>query len=325
MMRSDRKLVSGNMQRILTITLNPALDLSTSVEHVIPGPKLRCKPPRVDPGGGGVNAARTILRLGGDVTALIASGGATGEQLIALLVAEAVPVLPVHVNAATRQGFAVTEEATGAQYRFNVPGQNLGMEDADHLLAQMRSAIPNEGIVVLSGSMAPGLPDYYLEQIHHHTMTHGARLIVDTSGPALTRLVGQPVHPVDVLRIDQKEAAEAARRPMASVEDSFAFAAELIDRGVARCVVTGRGREGSVMVTQDARYFCQGPDVTVRSKIGAGDAFVGALAFSLSRKNAMSEALQWGVAAATATVKTEGTALCELSDVKALLPACVVS
>lgn len=100
------------MSRILTITLNPAVDLATSIERVAAGPKLYCKAPRVDPGGGGVNAARAIRKLGGQVTALVAVGGAMGAQLLQLLAAEDVRALAVHVVGETRQSFAVTDETT---------------------------------------------------------------------------------------------------------------------------------------------------------------------------------------------------------------------
>ncbi|MEK6216629.1 MAG: PfkB family carbohydrate kinase, partial [Boseongicola sp.] len=85
------------MPDILTITLSPAVDLATSVERVVAGPKLYCKAPRVDPGGGGVNVARAIRRLNGNALALVAVGGATGENLLRLLAAEGVPAQSVSV------------------------------------------------------------------------------------------------------------------------------------------------------------------------------------------------------------------------------------
>ena len=135
-------------------------------------------------------------------------------------------------------------------------------------------------------------------------------------------MITQPTAPVDLLRIDQAEAEQAAGHPLLSVSESVAFAADLVARGVAKTVITGRGAEGSVLVSTDHRYMCHAPVVQVRSKIGAGDAFVGALTLALARGSSPDKALQQGVTAASATVVTEGTALCDQTTVTALLAGC---
>lgn len=313
------------MQDTLTITLNPALDLSTSVEQVVAGPKLRCRPPRIDPGGGGVNVARTICKLGGQATALVAVGGATGTQISNLLAGEGIPVLPVVVSGETRQSFAVTDESTGQQYRFGLPGDILTPADADALITSIGATAPKTGFVVLSGSVAPGLPPDFLAQIMTTISSSGSRLIVDTSGPMLARLIAASASPVHILRIDQKEASEAAAHPMETIADSLEFAKGLVAGGVADVVITGRGAEGSVLVSKEQSFFCNAAHVPVRSKIGAGDSFVGSMTLALARGEPLDRALQWGVAAASVTVGTEGTALCDLQSVKNLLPLCTVN
>ena len=313
------------MHDILTITLNPAVDLSTTVSRVVPGPKLYTSAPRVDPGGGGVNVARTIRKLDGSATALVAVGGSMGQRLLDLLAAEEVETLPVGVGGETRQSFAVTDETTGEQYRFSVPGETLGTDDARRLLDAIAAAVPQDGYVVLSGGVAPGLGDDFPQRIQAAIAKRTDRLIVDTSRGPLARLIETPTAPVGLIRIDQKEAAEAAKHQMDTMEDSLAFASNVIARGVARMVVTGRGAEGSVMVTEKECFFCRAVEVPVRSKIGAGDSFVGAMTLALARGEAPDQALRWGVAAASATVSTEGTALCELDNVKALFDSCTVS
>ncbi|MFY0312446.1 1-phosphofructokinase family hexose kinase [Leisingera sp. D0M16] len=312
------------MSRILTITLNPAVDLATSIERVVAGPKLYCKAPRVDPGGGGVNAARAIRKLGGEVTALVAVGGAMGEQLLQLLVAEDVLAVAVHVAGETRQSFAVTDETTGEQFRFSVPGETMGSADSARLLSAIAQAAPRDGYVVLSGGVTPGLDDDFPHQVLEAIAPRTGKLVVDTSKAALAHLLAAPGKPVHVLRLDQREAEQAAGHGLASVADSLAFAQDLIARGVADIVVGGRGAEGSVLATGEQRYFCRAPYVEVQSKIGAGDAFTGALTLALSRGEALDQALRWGVAAASATVGTEGTALFERGQVEALLPQCEV-
>ena len=307
---------------ILTVTLNPAVDLATTVPKVIAGPKLRCDQPRFDPGGGGVNVARAICKLGGNARALIAVGGAMGDKLLALLAAEAVPALPVRVSGETRQSFAVTDGSTGAQYRFSVPGQVLTAQDADLLLTEIAAHTPQHSYLVVSGSVTPGLPVDFQTRIIAATAQAAPKVIVDTSYAALGQLITHPTVPLHVLRIDQDEAEQAANRTMPSVADSVNFAADLLSRGVAKTIVIGRGAEGSVLVSADHRFMCYAPVVPVRSKIGAGDAFLGALTLAFARGDLPDTALRWGVAAASATVQTEGTALCDPDTAAARFHEC---
>lgn len=307
---------------ILTITLNPAVDVATHVPAVIAGPKLRCAAPRYDPGGGGVNVARAVQKLGGAAQALVAVGGATGERLVTLLAAEGVPALPIVVSGETRQSFAVTDDATGAQYRFGVPGEHLTAQDADRLLAEIAAHTTPNSYLVISGSVAPGLPKDIQSRFIAIAAEKHARVVVDTSSWALDRLIANPTTPIYLLRVDQQEAAEAARHPMDTLADSVAFATDLVARGVADMIVTGRGAEGSVLVSRDQRFFCTAPKVVVRSKIGAGDAFVGAMTLALARGSTADAALKWGVAAASATVSTEATALCDLPHAQTCYDQC---
>lgn len=290
----------------------------------MPGPKLYCSTPRVDPGGGGVNVARAIHKLGGGVNALVAVGGASGQRLMQLLAQEGVPVHPVPVSGETRQSLAVTDEETGGQYRFSLPGHTLTDEDGARLISEIAATVQKGCHIVLSGGVAPGLGDDFPERIHAAITTRTDKLIVDTSKAPLLRLVQKPARPLHILRLDKREAVIAAGHPLASLEDCVAFAQRLIDRGVARTIVTSREAEGSILVTEGARYSCRGPEVEVVSKVGAGDAFVGALTLALTDGQSPAVALQWAVAAATATMGTEGTTFCARPVVQSFLPACEV-
>lgn len=312
------------LDEILTITLNPAVDYATSIEAVVPGPKLYCKEPKVDPGGGGINVARAICKLGGRAKALVATGGATGQKLCALLDVEGVPVHAVDVGGETRFSFAVTDESSHEQYRFSLPGDTLTDDIGKRLIEEIVSQAPHGGLVVLSGGVAPGLDDRFPEKVRAALEGVTNRLVADTSKGALHRLISEPVAPLHVLRFDQIEAERAAGRPLADLHECIAFLEALIARGVAETLVMGRGAEGSLLVTSTARYFCRTPKVQVVSKIGAGDAFVGGFTLSLQRGESFEDALRWGVSASSATMATEGTGLCRKKDVLALLPKCRV-
>lgn len=312
------------MTDILTVTVNPAIDLATSTDRVVPGPKLRCGPSRVDPGGGGINVARAIAKFGGEAKAVVAVGGQTGEQLISMVQGDGVTAIAVPVVGQTRKNLAVTDAQTGEQYRFSLASDPWGPQDVDQVIASIAANTKADGYVVLSGGLASGMPEGFHGQVQAKLSGITDKIIVDTYGPALSELIAHPHAPFHLLRLDLNEATIAAGRDLGGIDACFAFGANLIDRGVAKIVVIGRGAQGSMMVTRDRHVFCHAPHVQVASKIGAGDAFVGAFVLSLARDGPLERALQWGVAAASATVGTEGTALCTLESAKSLLPHCRV-
>ena len=310
--------------KILTITLNPALDLSAQCDRVAPGPKLRLNGLVTEPGGGGVNVSRAILALGGDSCALVAWGGATGAQHRALLEATGLEVIALDQPGDTRQSLTVTD-AQGQQFRFVLPGPawSEDMETAA-LRTIARAAEADHAPVVLSGSQPPGMRAEFPQWLAA-TLGPG-RLVIDTSGDALNRLVTAPdpgAMPM-ALRMDQSESEALAGGPLADTDASLRLAADMVARGVARVVVLARGGEGSVLAARDLWLACRPPRVEVRSKVGAGDSFTGGFALELARSGDLTRALQHGTAAAAAAVMTDGSQLCTAEAVATLLPRCEV-
>jgi 6-phosphofructokinase 2 len=310
------------MTPILTLTLNPALDLATSAPRVYPGTKLRCGPPRIDPGGGGINVARAIRLLGGDAFALVAAGGPTGAQLMALLAREGVRTGLLASPGDTRISLSVGDESTGAQYRFMLPGPPWSESDAEIALAMLDGSLAPGGFCVLSGSQPPGLSEGFPARIAAACTGRGARLVLDTAGAPLAAFAAAPGPGAEVLRMNDDEAEALAGRPLPDGAATAAFARDLAARGVARMVILARGAEGSVLATADRALRGIAPAVPVRSRVGAGDSFVGAFTLALARGLPPEQALRHGVAAAAAAVTTEGTALCRREDTERLLSLC---
>lgn len=307
---------------ILTITLNPTVDFSTSAKRVRAGHKVRCDAPMRDPGGGGVNVARAIRLLGGEARAFTAVGGHMGRILLGLLEQEGVQVHPFEVEGETRESMAVIERKSGKQYRFVMPGPRWDATQVDAALAQVCTVIPKDGYVVLSGSNPPGVPDDFPARLRREMADSGARLIVDTSTKALRLLANTPTDPPYLLRMDRSEAEELAGSPLETVAELAEFATILVARGVAQVIVMALGPKGSVLVTGDQSWHAAAAEVPVRSKVGAGDSFVGALTLALARGEPPQSALQKGTAAASAAVMTDATRLCLRSDVEGLVAQC---
>ena len=308
---------------VVTLTLNPALDMSSEVAALIPDQKLRCSEPMLDPGGGGLNVSRAIEALGGESLALVALGGLTGDRLAGLIRAEGVPFLALTAPGETRQSLTVTERATGRQYRFMLPGPVWSEVDQDRVFVLLRASARPGAFGVISGSQPPGVPRDFPARLAR--AMPGLNVVLDTSGPALVEAVAHPIPGLAILRMDGDEAQSLAGRVLTERSDTADFAAELVARGVAACVVVARGADGSVLVDKDRRIFARAAKVTVKSTVGAGDSFVAGLVLALARGETPEAALALGTAAACAAVMTDATQLCRLEDVMRLLPDCVVS
>lgn len=300
------------------MTLNPAIDIATSTLHIAPGPKLRCTEPEVDPGGGGINVSRAIRILEGHSTAFVALGGATGRRLVDLLHAAGLDLLEFAAPGETRESFAVTDGINHAQYRFVLPGARWKPAQITAATAAIVDAAPAGGFVVLSGSQPPGFGDDFPTRLARKVKAKGARMILDTSGPALSHVAAGKTG-LDVLRMNHEEAAELAGHPLASRTDSADFAQRLVNEGVAKMVIVSRGADGNVLASASERLFASAYEVPVKSRVGAGDCFVGAFTLSLARGETPAQALKLGTATASAAVMTPGTKLCTPRDVKRLM------
>src|SRR5579863_1836338 len=169
------------MTDIVTITLNPALDLTTTVERIVPFQKLRCGPMRRDAGGGGINVARVLRRWGIDVLAIYAAGGPTGEMLRRLIAHEDLVCHVLPVDSDTREDFSVFESSTARQFRFVEPGYALADSEVERCVAEFRALQPCPRYVVASGSLPPGSPPDTYSRLVAAIRQRGAKAVVDAT------------------------------------------------------------------------------------------------------------------------------------------------
>jgi len=292
---------------ILTVTLNPALDVTTETERLIPQQKLRCAAPRYHAGGGGANVSRAIRSLGGDSLAFVALGGVTGILFRQLLDADGIRYDPWPLAGETRTSMTVMEGATGLHYRLVLPGPEQTAEEGERILAAI-SRILAQGFryVVGSGSLPPGIaPDFY-GRLADLARGNGAALILDTHGAALQGAL--PRRPY-LIRLNHQEAQElvAGASPRRA---AHALADELVGRDMAEVVIIALGAEGTLVRDAAGTTEIHPPRVEVRSAVGAGDSFVAALTLGLSRGWPVADAARYGVAAAASAVTGQATELC---------------
>lgn len=305
------------MTQITTITPNPAIDLSTSVDRVEPFAKLRCAVPRRDPGGGGVNVARVVNRLGGQVTAIYPAGGISGQLLRHLLERENVPSLAISAAQETRQNVTIFEETTQRQFRFVMPGAALTESEWRACLVALAQGSPRPAFVVASGSLPAGVPDDFYVQVVRTAKQVGAKVIVDTSGPALKSVLRQGLYLIKPnLREFQELTGASPDSEIAQLEAGY----RLIDEGQVEVIALSRGADGAILITSTGAWQAEGLPIEVASVVGAGDSFLGAMVLSLARGEEFELALRRGVAAGSAALISPGTELCSVEEAARLLP-----
>ncbi|MGE0662176.1 MAG: 1-phosphofructokinase family hexose kinase [Hyphomonadaceae bacterium] len=302
------------MSAVLTITLNPAVDIYSSVPRLAPVQKLRCSTERRDPGGGGVNVARVIARLGGDVSALFVAGGPIGDYLKALVHKEVPQIHVVPIAGITRESFTVLEEVSRQEFRFVLPGPVLSYQEFEACLAAVSEAARPD-YMVASGSLPPGAPADAYARLASLAKEQGIRFVLDASGDALRHALDEGVH---LVKPNVGELQEALHTPLSCTDDIVDAARSVIDSGKAEIVVVTRGPEGAVMVTRDSAWAGEAIRAPVVSSVGAGDSFLAALVWSLARGDVGETALRYGLAAGAAALLQPGTTLCQKTDVLSL-------
>ncbi|MBM4330080.1 MAG: 1-phosphofructokinase family hexose kinase [Deltaproteobacteria bacterium] len=303
------------MKKIVSLAINPAIDKSSSVEHVIAERKLYCKPPRFEPGGGGVNVSRAIKKLRGESVLLYPAGGYTGNRLKDLLKEEGITHRPVPIEGSTRESLVVLEESTGQQYRFGMPGPVLSNEDWERCLHELSTIHPKPDYLVASGSLPPGVPSDFYARVARIGKDQGAKVIIDTSGEALNRALQEGVY---LIKPKVREFRELAGQDIKEESQIKAEAIKMVKSGRCEILVISLGAAGALMVSENVIEPIRPPTVPIVSKVGAGDSMVAGTVLSLARGKTERDSVLFGVAAGAAAVMTPGTELCRREDTERL-------
>ena len=304
------------MVHIYTLTLSPSLDSATLTPQIYPEGKLRCSAPVFEPGGGGINVARAITQLGGKAIAIFPAGGATGEHLVALLADERVAVDTVQAKDWTRQNLHVHVESSGEQYRFVMPGAML-TDDEFRQLEEKVMAIESGSLLVISGSLPPGVKTEKLTQLIHAAQKQGLRCVVDSSGDALTAALESGN--LELIKPNQKELSALVNRALTQPDDVRDAAQELVRSGKSRRVVVSLGPQGALAVDESGYVQVVPPPMKSQSTVGAGDSMVGAMTLKLAQGASLLEMTRHGVAAGSAATINKGTRLCSLADTQKIV------
>jgi len=301
------------MKRIVTLTLNPAIDGAAEAEQVRPIRKIRTWAERYDPGGGGINAARVIHELGGSALAVYLSGGATGPILDDLVRASGIESRRIPIGGHTRISHTVHERATGLEFRFVPEGPSVTEEEWRTCQSMLESI--DGDYLLASGSLPRGVPSDFYAQVAAVAACKGLRFVLDTSGEALRQAAGKGIY---LIKPSLGELEDLIGRKLPAPQDQDAAVRDLIASGAAEIIALTLGRDGALLATRNTLLRIEGVKVTPKSAVGAGDSFLGAMILGLAQGRSVEEAFTLGMAAGTAAVLTAGTELCRRAEVERL-------
>lgn len=306
----------SNVPDIVTITINPAIDIFVNVARVEPTKKMRCSAPKRDPGGGGINVARVAHRLGSSVAAIYPIGGAIGKLLQRLVEREGIDsvVTPSHVE--TRENFTAYEEETGQQYRFVLPGSALHRAEWEACLDKLATLREKPKIVVASGSIPPGVPEDFYARVARLAKKLGAKMVIDTAGLGLKQALDEGV---TLIKPNLAEFSDFVGAPLGRDDDCIAAARKLIADKRVEIVALTLGEDGALLISAHGVWRAAPMHIEVVSAVGAGDSFLGGMVAAIAAGQKLDNAFRMAVAAGSAAVMCPGTELSREEDVRRLL------
>ena len=248
------------------------------------------------------------------MSAIFPAGGATGGVYADILTERGVPFRRIKIDGSTRESFTINEISTGLQYRFVLPGPCLSFVEQQQCLAELRDAATAARFVVASGSLPPGAPVNFYQQVALVCREIGAQLVLDTSGGGLRHITSG----VYLLKASVRELRECVGRELVTESEQLEAAHEIIDCGQAQAVVVSLGSEGTLLATAQASLRFSAIPIRAVSGVGAGDAMVAAITVGLSRDWSLSKSVRYGMAAGAAMLLTPGTQPCTRADAERL-------
>lgn len=296
--------------KILAIALNPTIDISSEAEHIEPVHKVRTHKQRWDPGGGGVNVARVLAKLGERPRLLIFSGDATGKMLEHILEAFPIDVDAVPVSHPTRIAFMVHELNTGFEYRFVPEGPVISSDELESAYDVVRNF--KGEFIIASGSLPHGVPDDTYAEMAKIAAGNGVKFVLDTSGDPLKATLEKAS--VFLVKPSRHELESYAGQTL-SDEEMVDVAKSIVREGKAENVAVTLGEEGALLARAEGVLQLPAIPVHVDSAVGAGDSFVAAMVWYMTQGHSVEDAFRFGLAAGAAAAMTPGTELCSKDDI----------
>jgi 6-phosphofructokinase 2 len=302
--------------RIVTLTLNPAIDISSEAEVVRHTHKTRTSNEAIEPGGGGINVARVLHRLGADVCAVFLGGGMTGRVLDDLMSRAGIKRRMIEIDDDSRISLTVVERSTGHEFRFVPEGPEVTAKEVAAALEAAASISCD--YFVASGSLPPGDLDDFYARLCKAVTKQGARFVLDTSGPPLTAALDSGG--IFLVKPSRGEFEKFGGRGF-TAKELAGEAERLVDAGKVENLAITLGRDGAILANRDGTMISPAIPVDACSAVGAGDSFLAGMVYGFALGCPAEQAFRVGLAGGAAAVLSCGSDLAKPEDLKRLVGA----
>ncbi len=314
------------MRRVVSVTLNPAIDHTITLGRLEPGDVNRAIGEQFEAGGKGIRVAITLAALGVTVAASGWLGAGNPARFEDAFAQHGITDAMLRLAGHTRSNLKLVDRSRGETTDINLPGIALepgalaAAEDA--LAARLADLLATGDWCVLAGSLPPGADVGSWERLARQVHALGARLVVDTGGAALGALLSRLGAPGAaalpcLIKPNRAELEALCGRPLPTLAAVAEAASALQASGIAQVVVS-LGGEGAIIVGDGGRWWARPPAVTVASTVGAGDALVAGTLAGLLDGRCFRDAAVFGMACAAARIQHVGYRLPPRSEIDAL-------
>ncbi|WP_028579484.1 1-phosphofructokinase [Desulfogranum japonicum] len=302
------------ISKLLTITLNPAIDLACTVPGLTLGQVNRVIDYQHDAGGKGVNIAALLRKFDLQVAATGFLGSDNQEIFETLFRNERIEDLFVRIPGSTRIGIKILDPKSHSTTDLNFPGLSPEQEHVEALIDVIRKQLQDTAAVIIAGSLPPGVEAGVVGKLVTMIKECGSRVFVDTSGEALTSAIeAKPTF----IKPNIDELSEYLGRTVRSEREIFTEAEKLIRSGV-ETVVVSLGERGALFVEKEEAYYTTPPSIDVVSTVGAGDALVGSMAAGMMLNLSLRERAKMATAISAAVVTQAGPGLKSIGEARLL-------
>ncbi len=289
---------------IYTLTLNPTLDITYVVEEISFGEPVRAVEVLKSPGGKGINVSRVLRAMGTDSVAMGMTGGYVGEEVLDLLQEEGLILQITKIKSETRTNVIVLGKRDGRQLVVRAAGPPVDKAEVDKVVDTIFMTAQAPEILVLSGSLPPGMSNDMYHEITVEGKSRGSKVVIDSEGPPLA--AGVTAGPY-LIKPNLTELQELAGTELSSDADIVAFCRKLNAGGI-EMVVVSLGADGALMVTSEVALQGVVPRLT-EDTVGAGDSMVAGMVIGIVQGLPLERTFHMGLAASVAAVMNHGPGL----------------
>lgn len=294
---------------IVTLTVNPAIDQTISVDRLVFEDRAYITSSRESAGGRGINAASVIHCFGAKAMAIAPAGGKSGAHFKDLLKRSGFELVVVSVHGEVRRNLIITDRQ-GLTIKLNEPGAPIEKAELARLEKVIRGRLDQASWFLICGSLPAGVPASFYAALVKLARKRNVKTLLDTDGEALE--AGIEAGPT-VVKPNRQEAERMLNTALLT-RTNFVQAAERIQKMGAESVVLSLGSQGAVGASDHQMVEVIPPQVDAIAPIGAGDAMAAAFTWAMERKNDFRDAVRWGVAAGSASAGLPGMSFANLAQ-----------